>query len=952
MRARGLKIGLALLALALLFLLTGAGRAAAFPVPPKPLAQHNPKIESSLEIAMQAQGLPEGGLRAVVELAHRASSRDLAELRARGAIVEAHSGNLVRARIPLDRLEEVAALSQVRFIRRPYQPFPLNEALGPIGAVLLQAHGFKGKGVRVAVIDVGFAGLSSAIAGGALPRGIIADTKDYTSDGLETGTNHGTAVAELVHSVAPGALLFLKKVGDEVDLANAVDDSLRQGIRVIIHSVGWFNTNFTDGTGIIDEIAGRAYRAGILWVNAAGNHAEQHWSGPFRDRDGDGWAEFQGSKEELKLQASFGEVQLFLTWNDWPRTCQDYDLFLYNAKGALVASSQNYQSCSEPPTEEIDYLVLQPGTYYVRVLARNRLNLVALKIFTASQRLEPAVPQGSLPAPADAPGVLSVGAIPIGRWESGPQEPFSSQGPTTDGRIKPDIMGPDNVRTFTEIGLLHRFRGTSAAAPQVAGAAALLLSQHPDWSADRVWMELERSSIDMGPPGKDSIYGWGRLNLSLGRPSAERTIHTIIRPGDQAIQGGSFLVTVRAQMPPSRFGGLVLQEQLPPGLQLVPLGDGGAEFDPKRLEWTWPIVEPGAAREIEYRVLIPQDQPPGSYQLEGKINGQAVGGEAEFRVLPPLTVAAAVAHWNIQKRLIDLELDDRISSKQLEEAIGWWLAAAGVPGTGGRVVGSGEIARLIAHHLTGTSTAALLPPLPAWEVARATRAIAPAPDGSLLVTVRIEAHSKIYGLRLSESWPRGWQIEPVDCVQVNDLEAEALCSCQRANVSTCQRLTYSGAPIFKESTNGWLWPRIIEPGEDLTVRYRARPPAGTEFEAEVGVRGTISSALPAFSIRVGGAQQAELGAPRLELAAVKTLNEGSAIKFLAEGRGIAAIRVQVFDLSGQKIYESGWAGNGVLWKMNGQGETLWANGVYLYLLTVRGLGGGQAQKIGKVVILR
>jgi len=35
-----------------------------------------------------------------------------------------------------------------------------------------------------------------------------------------------------------------------------------------------------------------------------------------------------------------------------------------------------------------------------------------------------------------------------------------------------------------------------------------------------------------------------------------------------------------------------------------------------------------------------------------------------------------------------------------------------------------------------------------------------------------------------------------------------------------------------------------------------------------------------------------------------------------------------------------------------KGATAWANGVYLYLVAVRGLGGEQAQKIGKVVVLR
>jgi len=55
--------------------------------------------------------------------------------------------------------------------------------------------------------------------------------------------------------------------------------------------------------------------------------------------------------------------------------------------------------------------------------------------------------------------------------------------------------------------------GTSAAAPYVSGGAALVLSVRPELSADQVRAVLERSADDVGAPGKDSNYGYGRLNL-------------------------------------------------------------------------------------------------------------------------------------------------------------------------------------------------------------------------------------------------------------------------------------------------------------------------------------------------------------------------------------------------------------------------------------------------------
>lgn len=919
--------------LALTLLSSGGGHSdPELPPPPKPPISHNPKIESALEEtpllgSVQAQGSAGAGpLEATIELTGPVSPPDLAQLSSLGVAIEAYSAHLIRALLPAAELvEAVARLPRVAFLRRPYKPVLLEESLGPIGAVLFHAHRFKGQGVKMAVIDVGFAGLSWAIAQEVLPQEIIADATDYSGEGLEAGTNHGTAVAELAHKVAPQTLLYLKKIGDEVDLANAVDDCLRQGVQIIVHSVGWFNTNFTDGTGIVAELADRAHRLGILWVNAAGNHAQQHWSGPFRDADSDGWVEFQGSQEELKLRSGLGQLQLFLTWDDWPRSCQDYDLFLYDFQGNLVAASQNYQTCSEPPTEEIDYFPLQPGvsalpimgTYYVRVLARNKLRPVALKLFAAGAQLEPAVPQGSLPAPADARGVLAVGAIPIGLWASGPPESFSSQGPTSDGRLKPELMAPDNVRTATEVGLWHRFSGTSAAAPQVAGAAALLLSQHPDWTAADAWEALEENAIDMGQPGKDNIYGSGRLNLSLGRPSAARQIATLIRPGDQAIQGGSLLATVRLVMPPSHFGGLVFQERIPPGLLLVPLENGGAAFDPAELTWAWPFVDPGSARTISYQLLVPADQTIGNYRLEGRINGQLVEGEAEFHVILPLTVAEAVAHWAVEKRLIDLELGERISRAQLEQALAWWLAAAEVPATGGKAISSDGIERLVAHHLTGTPVSEPLPSLPGREVAIARRTIAPERAGSLLVTVEVRARATAYGLRLSEAWPSSWQIEPLD----------------------------DGGAVLNGSE--WLWPRAIEPGEVLVVRYRARPTAAAGPPLEV--KGFISSALPRFSCLIESGGLAESGSPELQLKAVKLVASSRTLQFRAEGDGIKALWLRLFDLAGRKLYDSGWIEGH--FSVASPGWAL-ANGVYLYAIIVRGTGGEEVQRLGKVVILR
>ena len=140
-----------------------------------------------------------------------------------------------------------------------------------------------------------------------------------------------------------------------------------------------------------------------------------------------------------------------------------------------------------------------------------RIDVFAPDVF----QLQYAVAEGSINDIAGAPEVLAVAAIC--RLTNAIQ-PYSSQGPTIDGRIRPDISGPTNVSTsfaFTA-GCSGAFGGTSAASPHVAGAAALYkgaLGLAPQGLRDR----LEANAVDLGAAGKDSVFGAGRLRLALAR---------------------------------------------------------------------------------------------------------------------------------------------------------------------------------------------------------------------------------------------------------------------------------------------------------------------------------------------------------------------------------------------------------------------------------------------------
>ena len=463
----------------------------------------------------------EGHVRVVVETDGPLSTSEI--MRLGGEVLSrADALNMLEVEIPAVCLIELARLTGVRFVRRPYRPVPLvvSEGVELSGAQAWQQAGYRGQGIRVAVIDGGFDGLTEALSSGELAH--VTFTHDYTGEGLETDSVHGTACAEIVHDMAPAAELLLMKIDSDVDLANAVSDAISHGVNVITHSMGWFNTNFYDGTGLIPEIVAQAVDSGILWVNSAGNSADGgHWEGNWQDADADGWLDFAPLDEENGFYLEMGEtIGLYLTWDGWPSSDQDYDLFLVNGVGDIVASSENYQGGTQEPSEIIEYTAPASDNYGVAIQVYSAPAHPRMELFCKPYDLplEYSVECSSIAAPANAPFVFAVGAIDWKDWETGPQEPFSSQGPTNNSQhaasiTKPDICGADGV---SGMSYETAFYGTSAASPQVAGAAALLWSKYPSWSATGVREWLESNAVDIGTSGKDNLYGYGRLHLPFG----------------------------------------------------------------------------------------------------------------------------------------------------------------------------------------------------------------------------------------------------------------------------------------------------------------------------------------------------------------------------------------------------------------------------------------------------
>jgi len=456
-----------------------------------------------------------------------------------GAQVKRVYKNFAKVNIPITSLERLAKdipeIKLIKPLQAPIQLSNISEGVNLTNASLFHSLGYKGKGVKIAVIDSGFDNLSQAKTQGELPVSVTAI--DFSGSGLSGGGVHGTGVAEIIYDMAPEAQLYLLKIGDSVDFAAAKDYCKAQGIRVVNHSMGWVSDDAPgNGTGFICDVVNDAKNNGIVWANSAGNEALRHWQGMFTTTLASGTEivdgityrvhEFVTGDEESQtasITAKAGKtIEVYMRWNDWPKTNKSYGLFLFDEDvvhdvdqtAQVVASAAYMQNGTSPPVVGIKYTPSSDKTYYLAVISVDVPSNVEMEIYSPNYDLEYKVARSSIVEPSDAEGVICSGAINKDYWAVGPQESFSSQGPTnawagSSEKIKPDISGIDGVSNY----IYGSFYGTSASAPHVAAAAALLFSIQPDMTVDQIKSELETKAVDLGSQGKDNIYGAGKLNM-------------------------------------------------------------------------------------------------------------------------------------------------------------------------------------------------------------------------------------------------------------------------------------------------------------------------------------------------------------------------------------------------------------------------------------------------------
>lgn len=491
-----------------------------------------------------------------VELADAPGSEIRGRLRSAGLELRGSWGRTIEGFIEPERLESLTTtpgVVAVRALRAPLADAYVSPAPGLHGALPWQQAQYSGTGVKVGILDVSFAGLAERL-GTELPSTVEALCFPFPQVGVSSpnladcttqGETHGTAVAESIVDMAPGASLYISNAYTSADLAAAISWMTAAGVRIINFSQAAGLEGMGDGTSLYSDssytLVDLAVAGGALFVASAGNEGVTSWMGSATDVDANGWLDFVPGDERNSLDLNAGdEISVAIRWGG---AASDYDLSIWQGQ-AKLAESADAQSQTGDPMELISFTAPSAGTYDISISRYAGPAAPAMRLMVQSQAataLRYSTTTGSLPAPADSrnPGMLTVGAVNY--RTPAVIEPYSSRGPTLDGRIKPDLVAVDCAPTTIE----PVFCGTSQSAPFVTGAAALLLEADPTLTPVTLASLLKQRATPLGSPVPNNMFGSGLLSLGQTPASipaaAAPTTTSFVAPPASGTAGGILL---------------------------------------------------------------------------------------------------------------------------------------------------------------------------------------------------------------------------------------------------------------------------------------------------------------------------------------------------------------------------------------------------------------------------
>ena len=475
----------------------------------------------------------------------------LARIRALGGTVinSVPKYRAIRAELPVAAIERLAALAAVQTIRPADEAITrkVNTTQGDAAhraTVARTTYSVDGTGIGIGVISDGVRTLADRQASGDVPAQVTV------LPGQAGAGDEGTALLEIVYDLAPGAdLYFATGFGGQARMAVNIEALCEAGANVIVDDVGYFyEAAFQDD--IVAQGVNAAVADGCVFFSAGGNDGNlTHrtsgvWEGDYAAGSAlvvDGQRvgtkhDFGGGVEANELEGRSVRT-IILQWADpLGDSSNDYDLFLVNENGAVLASSTDTQDGTQDPIESISSPIFTYSGLSVVVVkasgANRYLRVQAhsgpLAVATAGTLYGHSAQENAISvamvdvATAGGTGGVFDGTESVHRDNSdGPRRIFfeadgtaitSGNFSATGGKLlqKPDLTAATCVTTATPG--FSRFCGTSAAAPHAAAIGALMLEAAggPEQvTLAQLRTAMTGAALDIEATGVDRDSGYG-----------------------------------------------------------------------------------------------------------------------------------------------------------------------------------------------------------------------------------------------------------------------------------------------------------------------------------------------------------------------------------------------------------------------------------------------------------
>ena len=500
------------------------------------------------EAGSDAMAEPE---RITVDIRTDVTSAVLDRIRALGGTVinSVPKYRAIRAQLPVTGIERLAALTAVQTIR------PADEAVTrkdntTQGDAAHRANAARttysvdGTGIGIGVISDGVRTLADRQASGDVPARVTV------LPGQAGAGDEGTALLEIVHDIAPGAdLYFATGNGGQARMAVNIEALCDAGANVIIDDIGYLSeAAFQDD--IVAKGVNAAVAGGCVFFSAGGNDGNlTHgtsgvWEGDYAagsalvvdSKTVGARHDFGGGVEANELEGRSVRT-INLQWADpLGASTNDYDLFLVNENGAVLASSTDTQDGTQDPVEVISSPIFNYSGLSVVVVKASGANRY-LRVQAFGGRLAVAT-AGTLFGHSAQENAISVAMVDVATAggsggvfdgtesvrssnSDGPRRIFfeadgtaitSGNFSATGGKLlqKPDLTAATCVTTATPG--FSRFCGTSAAAPHAAAIGALMLEAAggPDQvTLAQLRMAMTGAALDIEATGVDRDSGAG-----------------------------------------------------------------------------------------------------------------------------------------------------------------------------------------------------------------------------------------------------------------------------------------------------------------------------------------------------------------------------------------------------------------------------------------------------------